>query len=502
MGPTALLPLRTKACWGFFRPENPTALAGFEPANLGTKGQHATSRPPKPLMWSLLLQMLSPLIYLPLQIPKPQQPGQGGVVSAPVELLSIQILVEMLQCLHNCQQLLTGHTVVPLGLGQSFAEAGHNPYASILYLGQYSTNPHIAGVSVDKLLPWSWVAQDRCHTHCPFQWLEHCLCFWGPLECPFLFSQSRQRLSYVRESGSEPPVVTAPENSSAGVCQLVLASFSQLPAFWVPWLPLMSKWCGPGILSPSWTADTSWGSFSGMPLAASGTPSADCWVVLEMCGQWQWLNPGILGRHCKSGLSGWTPLIIECCWSIAKFEGHNCELPQPLRGRKCLLFTLQMQCHLPVSAFEVQCRVPLRSSQRVQGVVNPREQRPVLCDVMQSLLRWPMDPHCQHTGHLSLQRSDGWLALAGSLVNSCSLASGLATPVAASIFMALFKASFRVWSHPIKRFCFTSWSCTLSKAWEASELRWQEAWQGLSVPAVPRLWQTPAISHHSSAPWP
>jgi len=29
MGPTALLPLRRKACWGFFRPKNPTASAGF-----------------------------------------------------------------------------------------------------------------------------------------------------------------------------------------------------------------------------------------------------------------------------------------------------------------------------------------------------------------------------------------------------------------------------------------------------------------------------------------
>jgi len=48
MGPTALLPLRRKVCWGFFRPKNPTASAGFEPANLGTKGQHATPRPPKP----------------------------------------------------------------------------------------------------------------------------------------------------------------------------------------------------------------------------------------------------------------------------------------------------------------------------------------------------------------------------------------------------------------------------------------------------------------------
>ena len=41
MGPTALLPLRRKARWGFFRLKNPAASAGFEPANLGTEGQHA-----------------------------------------------------------------------------------------------------------------------------------------------------------------------------------------------------------------------------------------------------------------------------------------------------------------------------------------------------------------------------------------------------------------------------------------------------------------------------
>ena len=29
--------------------KNPTASAGFEPANLGIRGQHATSVPPKPL---------------------------------------------------------------------------------------------------------------------------------------------------------------------------------------------------------------------------------------------------------------------------------------------------------------------------------------------------------------------------------------------------------------------------------------------------------------------
>jgi len=49
MGPTALRPLQRKARWRFFRPKNPTASAGCKPANLGTKGQHATSRPPKPL---------------------------------------------------------------------------------------------------------------------------------------------------------------------------------------------------------------------------------------------------------------------------------------------------------------------------------------------------------------------------------------------------------------------------------------------------------------------
>jgi hypothetical protein len=33
----------------FFVLKNPTASAGFEHENLGSKGQHATSRPPKPL---------------------------------------------------------------------------------------------------------------------------------------------------------------------------------------------------------------------------------------------------------------------------------------------------------------------------------------------------------------------------------------------------------------------------------------------------------------------
>ena len=50
MGPIILLPFRRKA-EDFLSPfKNPTALAGFEPANLGIRGQHATSAPPKLLM--------------------------------------------------------------------------------------------------------------------------------------------------------------------------------------------------------------------------------------------------------------------------------------------------------------------------------------------------------------------------------------------------------------------------------------------------------------------
>ena len=39
----------------FFALKNPRASAGFEPANFGTKGQHATSRPPKPPMEYLVM---------------------------------------------------------------------------------------------------------------------------------------------------------------------------------------------------------------------------------------------------------------------------------------------------------------------------------------------------------------------------------------------------------------------------------------------------------------
>jgi hypothetical protein len=64
MGTPALLPLRRKACWGFFAPKNPTASAGFESANLGTRGQHTSSRPPKPLVIVCYFKYLINLIVL------------------------------------------------------------------------------------------------------------------------------------------------------------------------------------------------------------------------------------------------------------------------------------------------------------------------------------------------------------------------------------------------------------------------------------------------------
>jgi len=38
----------------FFALKNLTASVGFEPANLGTKGQHATPRPPKPITFTYM----------------------------------------------------------------------------------------------------------------------------------------------------------------------------------------------------------------------------------------------------------------------------------------------------------------------------------------------------------------------------------------------------------------------------------------------------------------
>jgi hypothetical protein len=46
----------------FFALKNPTASVGFEPSNLGTKGQHATFRPPKP-PWRDITQLFRPYSF-------------------------------------------------------------------------------------------------------------------------------------------------------------------------------------------------------------------------------------------------------------------------------------------------------------------------------------------------------------------------------------------------------------------------------------------------------
>jgi hypothetical protein len=85
MGPTALLPLRRKGCWGFFRPENPTASAGFEPANLDTKGQHAVPRPPKPYLNDYVERNVSNSQNLELEYVidrhGPHLAARGGLIS-------------------------------------------------------------------------------------------------------------------------------------------------------------------------------------------------------------------------------------------------------------------------------------------------------------------------------------------------------------------------------------------------------------------------------------
>jgi hypothetical protein len=48
MGPTALLPLRRKACWGFFRRKNPTVQPGLNPWTWVPEASMLNTRPPNP----------------------------------------------------------------------------------------------------------------------------------------------------------------------------------------------------------------------------------------------------------------------------------------------------------------------------------------------------------------------------------------------------------------------------------------------------------------------
>jgi hypothetical protein len=78
MGPPALLPSKGRRTGDFFALKNPTALARFEPANLGTRGQHATSRPPK-LLKETRVQLDKKHWYE--HIPKSVETSQGGNVT-------------------------------------------------------------------------------------------------------------------------------------------------------------------------------------------------------------------------------------------------------------------------------------------------------------------------------------------------------------------------------------------------------------------------------------
>jgi hypothetical protein len=53
-------PFEGRRAEDFFALKNPTPSAGFEPANLGTEGQYATSRPPKPIYTNVLKNSLHP----------------------------------------------------------------------------------------------------------------------------------------------------------------------------------------------------------------------------------------------------------------------------------------------------------------------------------------------------------------------------------------------------------------------------------------------------------
>jgi hypothetical protein len=53
MGPRLYFPSEGRRAEDFYALKNPTASAGFEAANLSTKGQHATPRTPKPLNFVL-----------------------------------------------------------------------------------------------------------------------------------------------------------------------------------------------------------------------------------------------------------------------------------------------------------------------------------------------------------------------------------------------------------------------------------------------------------------
>ena len=76
MGQILLLPLRRNAYWEFSgHPKNPTASAGFEPANSGSSGQHANHRSRFGFVtyWYIEIKCKGNVFYFPflLMLPEP-----------------------------------------------------------------------------------------------------------------------------------------------------------------------------------------------------------------------------------------------------------------------------------------------------------------------------------------------------------------------------------------------------------------------------------------------
>ena len=169
---------------------------------------------------------------------------------------------------------------------------------------------------------------------------------------------------------------TAPGNSSAIVCHLVLANSSQLPALWGPWLLLTVKRCAPGIVPPSNTAGTSQGSISGGPFVSFRTPSIDCWVVLGMCDQWQWRHPDILCRHHETSQTDST-IHSNVAGAVQSPRGitTNCHSPWPVDyAAISLSFRCSAICQYSLSRSSLENHFALASVSRVSSILGSREQ--------------------------------------------------------------------------------------------------------------------------------
>jgi hypothetical protein len=79
----------------------------------------------------VFLDSLEPKGHLPFKI---LEAGQGGAVSAQVELLSTEVFTEVVQCLHDDQQLPLGNTAVSLGLVHSLTGVNFYLFLAILNL--------------------------------------------------------------------------------------------------------------------------------------------------------------------------------------------------------------------------------------------------------------------------------------------------------------------------------------------------------------------------------